>query len=402
MPAFRYEGVDGRGRRVEGAEEAKDPTALVVALQAKGIYITRWEEASGTPRRFAVPGRRGLTGTLRREFITELAHLLRSGVPVDRSLRILADSTRSDVLRRTVLDLRDAVRGGLSLSEAVARRAPECGDLVVNMIRVGEVGGVLDEVLEKLGAFLTRSEETRRFILTSSLYPLLLVVMGAGSVAAILGFVIPKFALIFEELGPQVPLATAWLIKASDLFRRFWWLGMLLAASGALGLWTFARREKNRAVLDRFLLRFPGLGPLVSAVELGRLTRTLGTLMVSGVPLLKSLAIVRGVVRNSLIRDACTVIYQKVQQGKPLSALMRESGVFPARVVHMTAIGEETGHLGEMLLSVADDLDRDVQMRTRAFLALLEPVIIVVMGVLIGAIVVSMLTAVMGLQEVSF
>ncbi len=258
------------------------------------------------------------------------------------------------------------------------------------MIRVGEVGGVLDEVLEKLGAFLTRSEEARRFVLTSSLYPLLLLLMGVGSVAAILGFVIPKFAVIFEELGPNVPWATAWLIRASDLFRGFWWVGVMLAIAGAAGIWAFARHPKNRAVIDRSLLRLPVLGPLVTAVELGRLTRTLGTLIVSGVPLLKALAIVQGVVHNTIIRQALAVVYQKVQQGKPLSVFVARTGVFPARVVHMTAIGEETGHLGEMLLSVADDLDRDVQVQTRATLALLEPVIIVIMGVLIGGIVVSM------------
>ncbi|WP_448384507.1 type II secretion system F family protein [Desulfosoma sp.] len=402
MPKFFFEGVDSRGRRVQGAEDAKDQTALLVALQAKGIFVTRWKEGAERTRRLLGERRRGLNFSLRREFILELGHLIRSGVPVDRSLRILADSTRSAALRQAVLDIRDAVRSGLSLSEAVARRAPECGELVVNMIRVGEVGGVLDEVLEKLGAFMTRSEETRKFILTSSLYPALLLFMGVASVAAILGFVIPKFAVIFDELGPKVPWATAWLIGVSEAFRRFWWLGGLLIALGVWGVWAFARNPKNRALLDRQLLKAPVVGPLVSGVELGRLARTLGTLLVSGVPLLKSLAIVQGVVRNSVLRQALTVIYQKVQQGKPLSALMREADVFPARVVHMAAIGEETGHLGEMLLSVADDLDREVQTRTRAALALLEPVIIVFMGVLIGGMVISMLLAVMGLQEVSF
>jgi len=387
---------------VQGAEEAKDQTALVVALQAKGIFVTQWKEGGVAGRRRFGERRKGLSFALRREFIMELGHLIRSGVPVDRSLRILADSTRSAVLRQAVLDIREAVRSGLSLSEAVARRAPECGDLVVNMIRVGEVGGVLDEVLEKLGAFMTRSEETRKFILTSSLYPALLLFMGVASVAAILGFVIPKFAVIFDELGPKVPWATAWLIGVSEAFRRFWWVGALLTALGVWSVWAFARNPKNRTMLDRQLLKAPVVGPLVSGVELGRLARTLGTLLVSGVPLLKSLAIVQGVVRNSVIRQALIMIYQKVQQGKPLSTLMRESDVFPARVVHMTAIGEETGHLGEMLLSVADDLDRDVQTRTRAALALLEPVIIVFMGILIGGMVISMLLAVMGLQEVSF
>lgn len=402
MPRFFFQAVDRAGRRINGSEEAPDQASLVVTLQAKGLYVVRWLEGPAVSRRLGRPKKHGLGPTQRREFITELAHLLGAGVPVDRALRIMADSTRFASVRQLATEIRESVRGGSSLSEAVAERAPEFGELAVSMIRVGEVGGVLDEVLNKLGQFLTRSEEIRKFILTSSLYPILLLLMGAGSAAAILGFVIPKFALVFQDLGQNLPWPTRVLMAASDLFRKTWWVIPLSVTAIFLGLRAFVKRPAHRLLVDRWLLQWPVLGPLVRDVELGRLSRTLGTLLVAGVPLLKSLAVAQGVVGNRVLRDALTLVYQKVQQGKPMSALLKEANVFPARLVHLAAIGEETGQLGEMLLAAADDLDGDVQVKTRAYLGLLEPVIIVGMGVLIGAMVISMLVAVMGIQEISF
>lgn len=402
MPRFFFEAVDRTGKRLTGSEDALDQASLVVSLQAKGLYVVRWLDGPKTARRWLHWSQRKLSSSEQREFVTELAHLLRAGVPVDRALRIMADSTRSAVVRRAALNIREAVRAGAGLSEAVAKRAPEFGELTVNMIRVGEVGGVLDEVLEKLGNFLTRSEEIRKFILTSSLYPILLLIMGAGSSAAILGFVIPKFSLVFRDLGQNLPWATQMLLAASEIFRKAWWVGLLGVAALSLGIGLFLNRPAARAFVDRRILKVPLIGPLLLEVELGRLTRTLGTLIVSGVPLLKSLAVAQGVVRNTMIRAALSGVYQKVQQGKPMSVLLKDAEVFPARLVHLTAIGEETGRLGEMLLAAADDLDGVVQVKTRAYLALLEPVIIVGMGVLIGGMVISMLVAVMGIQEISF
>ncbi len=402
MPRFYYQAVDRTGRRVNGSEEAQDQASLVVSLQAKGLFVVRWLDEPAPPRRLWGRTSRGIGTTHRREFITELAQLLKAGVPVDRALRILADSTRFAAVRRLASDIREAVRAGASLSEAVAQRAPEFGELTVSMIRAGEVGGVLDEVLEKLGNFLTRSEEIRKFILTSSLYPMLLLLMGIGSAAALLGFVIPKFAVVFQDLGSNVPWATRALMGLSEVFRKTWWLGPLGGVAAFVAARALLKRPAYRAFCDRWLLQMPALGSLIRDVELGRWARTLGTLLVSGVPLLKALAVARDVVRNRLIQEALTVVYQKVQQGKSMSSLLMETKVFPARLVHLSAIGEETGRLGEMLLAAADDLDSVVQVKTRAYLGLLEPVIIVGMGILIGAMVISMLVAVMGIQEISF
>ncbi len=402
MQRFFYEGVDVRGRKVRGAEEASDLESLLVSLSAKGVHVLRWSETPMGRDGFSFFRKGRLSAKQRLEFISEMAHLVRSGVPIDRCLQILADATTADRVRQLALSLREGLRGGQSLSEAMAQKAPEFGELTVSMIRVGEAGGVLDDSLEKLAGFLARTEEIKRFIISSSIYPVVLLFVGIASVASILGFVIPKFAVILEDLGPNIPTATQALIALSRFFRAFWWLLASVPIILALGFVAYARKPENRRRLHSLILKVPFLGRLVLEVELARMTRTLGTLLQSGVPLLKSLAIAQAVARNVLLKEALQEIYEKVQQGMAMSTLMRASPVFPPMVVHMTSIGEETGDLGQILGSVADNLEKEIQSKTKAALALLEPVVIVFMGVLIGGMVISMLLAIFGIHEISF
>lgn len=402
MPKFYYEGVDGHGRRVRGAEEAPDRDSLLLNLSAKGMHVLRWSETPFGRERLTFVRKGRLSSKQRLEFITELAHLVRSGVPLDRSLQILADSTTAESVRRLAVNLREGLRDGQSLSEAMAQKAPEFGELTVSMIRVGEAGGVLDDSLEKLAEFMARSEEIKRFIVSSSIYPMVLVFVGIASVASILGFVIPKFAAVLEDLGPNIPTATRLLIGVSAVFRNYWWLCVLLPLGLMAVLVAYARKPENRSRFHALLLKIPFLGALLLEVELARMTRTLGTLLQSGVPLLKSLSIAQAVAGNVVVKDAVQHLYEKVQQGMAMSALMHESAVFPPMVVHMTAIGEETGELGQILGAVADNLEKEIQTKTKAALALLEPVVIVGMGVLIGGMVISMLLAIFGIHEISF
>ena len=402
MRKFFYEGVDLQGRRVRGTEEALDREILLVSLTARGVHVLRWSDGPAGRLGLSLLRTSRLSARQRLEFISELAHLVRSGVPLDRCLQILADAATTDRVRRLALSLREGLRGGQSLSEAVAQKAPEFGDLTVSMIRVGEAGGVLDDSLEKLAGFLARTEEIKRFILSSSIYPVALFFVGIASVASILGFVIPKFAVILEDLGPNIPTATRALIAVSGAFRAFWWLLVLLPLCLVLMLVAYARKPQNRRRLHGVFLKVPFLGRLTLEVELARLTRTLGTLLQSGVPLLKSLAIAQAVARNVLLKEALQEIYEKVQQGMAMSLLMRASPLFPPMVVHMTSIGEETGDLGRIFGSVADNLEKEIQAKTKAALALLEPVVIVFMGILIGGMVISMLLAIFGIHEISF
>ena len=402
MPRFFFEGVDLQGRRVRGTEDAPDRESLLINLSGKGVHVLRWSEAPLGRHRLSFFRTGRLTAKQRLEFIAELAHLVRSGVPLDRCLQILADSTTTERVRQLAVTLREGLRGGQSLSEAMAQKAPEFGELTVSMIRVGEAGGVLDDSLEKLAGFMARTEEIKRFILSSSIYPIVLLFVGIASVASILGFVIPKFAAILEDLGPNIPAATRALIAVSGVFRGFWWLFVLLVLVFAAAIVAYARKPENRNRLHALSLKIPFLGPLMLEVELARMTRTLGTLLQSGVPLLKSLSIAQAVARNVVVKEALQEIYERVQQGMAMSALMRQSPVFPAMVVHMTAIGEETGELGRILGAVADNLEKEIQSKTKAALALLEPVVIVGIGILIGGMVISMLLAIFGIHEISF
>lgn len=400
MARFHFDAVDARGRRFTDSQEAPDRATLLATLESRGIHVVRWRDAP--PMTFFKRRSRRLSSAQRLAFVTELAQLLRSGVPVDRALKITADASSVEAVRRLALQVRNGVRRGQSLSEALMEHGPEFSELTFSMIRVGEVGGVLDTVLEKLADYLARTEEIKKFILSSSIYPLVLLVVGAGSVAAILGFVVPKFAAILQDLNAPVPPATRMLIAAAAVFRQTWWIPPVTAALAVFVAFRYREDPKVRRRFFDVLIKMPGLGAFFVHVDVIRFARTLGTLVLSGVPLLKSLAVARAVLRNEIIREAVDHLGRQVQQGKSLSAVLKQFPFFPPLLVHMTTIGEETGRLGEMLLAVAETLEVDVQGKTKAFLSFLEPAVIVSMGILIGGMVVSMLLAIFGIHEISF
>jgi type II secretory pathway component PulF len=270
------------------------------------------------------------------------------------------------------------------------------------MVRVGEVGGVLPEVMAKLEEFMERSEETRRFIISSSIYPSILVTVGFISVLIIMGFVVPRFAQIFNDLGVEVPFSTRVLIGASEIIKAWWWLIPVVGGTIFLFLRRFLKTRLGREKLDTFMVKAPLFGSLITEVEASRVCRTLGTLILSGVPLLKALFIVKEIARNQVISKAVARIHEKVREGKRISATMDEQQVFPPIAVEMAAVGEETGSIGEMLVRASEELERKIQRRLKTYLSLLEPAAILVMGLIIGGIVVSMLTAIFGINEIQF
>jgi general secretion pathway protein F len=270
------------------------------------------------------------------------------------------------------------------------------------MVRVGEVGGILPDVTEKLGQFMERTEEIKRFIVSSSIYPSILFLVGIISVIVIMGFVVPRFAGIFNDLGQKIPFSTQILISVS-VFLRAWWPVILLAAGLIFFvLWRFSRTPAGKDLLDRIVIKAPVFGSLMTDIQVSRFARTLGTLVTSGVPLTKGLSIVQRVVSNSVVRAAVEHIVSQVREGRRVSALMKEKGIFPAMAVQMVSLGEETGRIGEMLVLVAEELDNKIQSRIKSYLALMEPLAILIMGLIIGGIVVSMLSAIFGINEIEF
>ncbi len=402
MQRFLYEAVDPQGRKVRASGEARDKESLLLNLQSRGMFLVRWLDDEYQGKRIFGRSTRMLDAGSLLQVTKDLAHLLKSGVPMDRALTIIDNAAKQKSIKIMARSLQNAIQGGSTLSEAMAARPRDFNNLYVNMIRVGEMGGIIPQVMEKLAEFMERSREIKKFIISSSIYPAILFLVGIVSVLVIMGFVVPRFAGIFSDLGQQIPFSTRALIRMSE-FLRAWGIWILLFSGLVLlWLWRVVHTPKGKAWLDRLLLRPPFFGSLLADIQVSRFARTLGTLISSGVPLLKALSIVRDVVENHVIKDAVIHIHQYVKEGKRISDLMKKQAPFPEMAIQMVALGEETGRLGEMLVLVAEELDNKIQSRIKTCLALLEPATILLMGIIIGGIVVSMLSAIFGINEIQF
>jgi type II secretory pathway component PulF len=402
MPRFSYEAMNPAGRRIIDSGEATTRDDLMLSLQSKGLILVRWIDAAPSARSIMKRSGRSLKSRDLLMMTRELAHLMKSGLPIDRSLTILIQTSESKPLLAMAQYLKDALQGGKSLSDAMAARSEDFSDLYINMVRVGEMGGILPQVLEKLAGFMERTEEIKKFIISSSIYPAILMLIGLVSVVVIMGVVVPRFAAIFTDLGQKIPAATQLLIDTSQFLRNWWWAMVLGVVLTSMGLWRFSASPYGKDRLDRIWIRLPILGTLLLDIQVGRFTRTLGTLVQSGVPLLKGLSIVREVVNNVVVKRAAEQIFRQVKEGKRISILMKEQRIFPAMAVQMVALGEETGKIGDMLISVSDDLDARVQSKIKSLLSLLEPMAILLMGLVIGGVVIAMLTAIFGMNEIEF
>jgi len=401
MQRFSYEAVDPQGRKIVDSGEARDRESLLLNLQSRGMVLVRWVDEAHPGRQFFKRSTRVLDSGALLQITKDLAHLLKSGVPMDRTLTIIANAAKQESIKATAQSLKEAVQGGSTLSEAMAAR-DDFNNLYVNMVRVGEMGGIIPQIMEKLAQFMERSQEIRRFIISSSIYPAILLFVGVVSVLVIMGFVVPRFAGIFNDLGQEIPLSTTVLIHMSG-FLRGWGIGLLVVIGLCFfGIWRMAHTPKGKDRLDHLSLQAPFFGVLVADIQVSRFARTLGTLILSGVPLLKALSIVQDVVENNVIKDSIVNIRDQVKEGQRISEMMKKQEAFPEMAVQMVALGEETGRLGEMLVLVAEELDNKIQGKIRTCLAFLEPATILLMGLIIGGIVVSMLSAIFGINEIQF
>ncbi|SPD73469.1 putative Type II secretion system protein F [uncultured Desulfobacterium sp.] len=402
MERFSYEAVDPKGRRIVASSEAQDRAALLLSLQARGMVLVRWLDDRGQGIRFFKRSGRTLNAAQLLQVTKDFAHLLKSGVTMEKTLTIMEEASKQEAVRSIARFLRESIQGGSTLSDAMAARPADFNNLYVNMVRVGEVGGMLPQVMEKLAQFMERSQEIKGVIVSSSIYPAILFFVGAVSVLVIMGFVVPRFAAIFSDLGQELPFSTRVLIEMSD-FMRVWGWALLLSITGFIVMfWRIIHTAKGKEILDRTLIRTPFFGALIADIQISRFARTFGTMILSGVPLLRALTIVKDVVENNEVKEAVDHIHRQVKEGKRISVLMKEQEVFPAMAVQMVSLGEETGTLGEMLVLVADRLDNKIQAGIKASLALFEPATILFMGLVIGGIVVSMLSAIFGLNEIQF
>src|SRR5262245_4319270 len=404
MALFLYKAVNATGGFSEGKMEAADSKVVSFRLQGMGLIPYSINEATaqragGLLRNINF---QRISGKDILFFTEELSTLIHAGLPLDRSLAITAELAAKPALRGVVNNVLKEIKGGKSLAEALAMHPKHFSRLYVNMIRAGEAGGVLDVILARLVEFERSADELRSYLITALIYPSLLVAVGLASVSALLFYVIPRFATIFEDMGAAIPPATQLLLFVSTLARSYWWLVLLVIALTVFALRAWMATPKGSRTWDSLKLRVPILGPPILKMEVASFARTLGTLITSSVPLIGGIRIVQDIVTNQILSDALSKIASGAKRGEGVSKPMRDTGVFPGLAVHLIEVGEETGRLDTMLLQIADVYDKDVRTSVKALTAILEPLIILVMGVLVGAVILSMLMAIFSIYEVGF
>jgi general secretion pathway protein F len=401
MPIYEYKAVSPSGETVRGTMEAASETLVIAKLQEGGNIPLSTNAAGegGFSLDFLSLKRRGMNMREVGQFTQQLATLLSAGLPLDRSLQVLLELAENDRIQQTLSAIRDQVREGGSLSDALDAQHGSFSRLFINMVRAGEVGGSLDTTLDRLADYLERSKDLKDSVVSAMVYPIMLMLLAGGSLVLLLVYVIPQFTPIFEELGGDLPMITKIVLAAGSVLQNFWW-GLI--GLTALAVYMFRRMladPEKRLRWDTRVLGMRWVGDLVGKMEIARLTRTLGTLLTNGVPLLSGLSIARNVMSNSLLRQSVEATTQEVKTGGGLAHNLAESGQFPRLALQMVSVGEETGQLDVMLLKVADTYDKEVRNTIDRLLAVFTPVITLLMAVMIGTIVMSVLLAIMGINE---
>jgi type II secretion system protein F len=401
MPVYVYRAADRRGQTVDGVMEAADARAVVERLHREAYYpIKVSPHAERTPwSGLTLPSR--IRGSDLLAFTQMLATLVEAGLPLDRALSILEELATQAKVKALVADLLRSVRGGTSLSEALAKHHPRpFSRLYINMVRAGEKGGVLEVSLRRLAEFLESRAAFRDAIVSALAYPLVITAVGAAAIVFLMTFVIPRFATIFHDLGQTIPLPTQILLSVSAGLREYWWVGALLIVAVGVGWRMWTGTAEGKLQWDQTVLRLPIAGRLSLKIETARFARTLGTMLKSGVPVLGALAVVGDMMSNEAVGRAITRLADAVKRGGTIAAALKEHTPFPPLAIHMVRVGEETGRLEEMLLKVAETFETDVRAELRRVIGLLEPAIILLMGVLVAFIVVAMLLAIFSINEI--
>ena len=411
MPKFKYIAMDAKGQENEGVLDAETQAEAIAIIRSKGFFPTRVVELGGRDKGPAAgaaasaPGGKGLNKELSIPFLSgrvkpkqlmvftrQLATLVDAGLPLLRGRRILLKQESAPALRDALNGMGEAVEGGSTFSESLAQYPKLFDNLFVNMVKAGEAGGVLEIVLIRLAEFMEKAEKIKNKVKSAMTYPVVVLIAAFGILAFLLIKVIPGFRVIFDDLleGDGLPGITQFVINASNgvVNYGFYVLGAVILIGIALK--ASAKTESGGYTLDKLKLRAPVFGQLIRKSSIARFTRTLGTLMQSGVPVLQALNIVRDTAGNRVVSRAIQNIHDSVKEGDSMTMPMEASGVFPGMVVSMIDVGEETGALPEMLLRIADNYDDEVDNAVEGLTAIIEPIMIIFLAVIIGTIVIAM------------
>ncbi|MCP4270051.1 MAG: type II secretion system F family protein [Candidatus Brocadiaceae bacterium] len=400
MSTFKYRVMTRGSGVLEGKRAAVSKAELLAYLKNAGHIVLKIEEVGGEKAGKFFSNRSVKKATV--FFTQELGVLLDSGIALDKSLRILSDAQENQKFKVLILDLLEEVKGGKSLGDALSMYPDIFTGVYVNMVRAGEESGVLPKVLERLGSFMERIQRIKSEITSSLIYPLFLVLSGILSVGALVLIVMPRFTKVFDEVGIALPVSTQILINLCGIMTSYGWI-LPLALVGVYYLYKSLKKKPGvQAGVDRKKLGIPILGDILWRIEISRFSRTLGTLLENGVTLLTAIDISKGVLSNTFLSDKIESVKPEIKAGKGFTVPLGEKDFFPGMAQHLLRVGEETGKLDEMLVKVSDTMDTDIEHRIKRLISMVEPALILVMGCAIGIVVISMLSAIFSINEVSF
>ncbi|MDY0149263.1 MAG: type II secretion system F family protein [Kiritimatiellia bacterium] len=409
MARFKFTALDSKGKEVHGEIDADTQSAAVARIREKQYFPTKVEEVAGsgggaTPKGAAPKGAlqmeiklpKFLMGGVKTKqlvtFTRQLSTLVNAGLPLMRAMRVLQRQEKNVVLRDAVSQMAESVESGSTFAEALAAHPKIFDRLFVNMVKAGEIGGVLDVVLSRLAEFQEKAEKIKGKVKSAMTYPIVVLVMALGILTFLMMFIVPKFAEIFSDLmgGKGMPVLTQFVMNASSLMVHRLPVVLIVIAAIVVLVKLLAKTNKGRYVLDKFKLNAPVFGSLISKNSISRFTRTLGTLMSSGVPVLQALNIVKETVGNEVISKAVATVHDAVKEGENMAPPLQSSKVFPPMVVSMVEVGEETGALPDMLNKIADSYDEDVDNAVAAMTSIIEPVLIIFLAIVVGTIVIAL------------
>lgn len=400
MSTFKYRLLTTSGGITEGEKEAVSKADLITDLRKSGHIILHVYRVDKNKRSGFLLNRANKKAVL--PFTQELATLLEAGIPIDKSLSILLSSRNNNPIKGIIEDILNRIKSGKSFAEALTNHVRLFSGVYINMVRAGEEGGVLPQVLKRLGTYQEKVQKIRGEIISAMVYPLLLSVTGIISISALVVYVIPKFSLIFEGMGIVLPFSTRFLIGLSHYSIRYGWISVIAVAVMFFFYRSIMKDKKTSIKIDQKKLKIPVIGNLLWEIQISRFARTLGTLLENGVSLLKSMDIVKDVLSNHYLAGILGDVKGSVKEGAGLTISLAKRGFLPEIAVHLLKVGEETGNLDKMLLKVADNFDADIEQRTKRLVTAVEPALILCMGVIVGTIVVSMLTAILSVNDLRF
>lgn len=403
MPTFQYEAMDHTGKEVKDTIDAATQEEAQQLIRQKGFFVTKISErqakkkskAGAQAKKTGKRKKRSFTiGKVSSKQLTtftrQLSTLQDAGLPILRSLKILEGQCKPGVLKNSLQDVIEDIESGSTLSEAMSKHPKAFDRLYCNMVKAGEAGGALEAILQRLADFKEKSESLKRRIKSAMVYPVVVIMVAVLIVGFIMYWIVPKFEAIFNDFGVELPGMTTFLINASHKVVDYWWTAPIFPVLW----WVFVKllyRNKTGAYIgDRVILMIPVMGTIVEKSTVARTCRTLGTLVTSGVPILESLNIVRDTAGNAVFERAFTRIYESIREGETIAQPLKESRIVDDIVVNMIDVGEETGELDTMLMKISDNYDEEVEAAVESLVSLLEPIMIVVLGGIIGFIVIAM------------